>query len=450
MANRKASFYTLGCKLNQYDTEVLKEAFRADGFQIVPFGEKADVCIVNTCAVTIKSDYQSRQALRRAIRSSPEAIVAAIGCYAQVVPSDLAAIPGVDLVVGINGRHHLLELVKSCPGNPQIIVDPIPSDWQEEDISCFDNHTRAFVKIQEGCNYKCAYCIVPTARGPSRSRAFADVIHQAQKLVECGYKELVLTGTHLGAYGEDLHEKKGLIDVMESLETMSGLGRFRISSIEPTEISDAMISFFTRSSKFCRHLHIPLQSAADDVLKAMGRPYTVDDYLALLRRLAEHIPGIRLGADVMVGFPGESAQHFEHTYQTIEQSPLNYLHVFHYSARPSTRAAYMAEQVNPKIKKERSARLRALGEQKARAFHASFLGKTLNVLFENRRDKTTGLLTGLTDNYIRVLCKGPDSLMDTLSDTRIERLGDGYVAGLWSKRLTCGSSLLFGPVGRKL
>jgi threonylcarbamoyladenosine tRNA methylthiotransferase MtaB len=271
--------------------------------------------------------------------------------------------------------------------------------------------------------------VVPTARGPGRSRPFSDTINQCRRLVVQGYKEIVLTGTHLGTYGEDRKEGKRLLDVMEALEGMAPLGRFRISSIEPLELSDAMVSFFARSSKFCRHLHVPLQSGCDDVLKAMGRAYTVAAYGGLLRRLSESIPGIRLGADAMVGFPGELPVHFERTYQVVEESPLSYLHVFQYSARPGTRAARMGQQVAPKTKKERSVRLRGLSEQKAQAFLRSFLGKTLDVLFESQRDKGTGMLTGLTDNYIRVLCDGPDSLMDALATVHIEQAGDGHATG---------------------
>lgn len=422
----RASFYTLGCKLNQYDTEALREAFAADGYQIVPFGEPADVCVVNTCTVTGKSDFQSRQALRRAVRSSPTATVAAVGCYAQVAPGTLARIPGVDLVVGTWNRDHVVEWVKSPPDKATAVAEPIPGAWQEEGVSCFGSHTRAFVKIQEGCDARCAFCIVPAARGPSRSRPFADAVEECRALVRRGHCEIVLAGTHLGAY---LDGGKRLVDVVEALEEMDGLTRYRLSSIEPQEISGAMIGVLARSAKFCRHLHIPLQSGSDPILRAMGRKYTAAQYEALLGELSERMPQIRLGADVLVGFPGERLEDFEDTHCLVEQSPISHLHVFQYSARAGTRAARMGGQIDPKIKKERSALLRGLGERKARAFVEAHVGRTFRVLVEKRRDRAMGLLTGLTDNYIRVLCEGPDSMMERLVHVRLDRAEGGHALG---------------------
>ncbi len=424
---KTVAFYTLGCKLNAYDTQWYAEQFAARGYREVSFGDRADVTVVNTCTVTGQGDAQSRKALRRAHRISPEGTVVAVGCYAQTDPDALSQMPEVDLVVGTAERVQLLDLINdTCSLGRTFVTRSRTADFQDMDIYNFGGRARAFVKIQEGCNEFCSFCIIPFARGRSRSRTLQSAVSQVKKLVDAGYREVVLTGVHIGDYGADLAGCE-LLQVLKAVEQIDGLDRFRVSSIEATYITDEMIDFFAESQKFCRHLHIPLQSGDNGILKAMRRPYTRAQYIALLEKVAKRVPGVGIGGDVMVGFPGESDAAFQNTRDLIADHPLTYLHVFPYSPRGKTPAARMANQVDPQVKKQRGAILRELGRQKVAAFQARFLGQTLPVLFENRRNGQC--LQGLTDNYIRVLAPGPSAACEQIVDTRLQRIEDGMVIG---------------------
>lgn len=424
---KTVAFYTLGCKLNAYDTQWYAEQFVARGYREVSFGDRADVTVVNTCTVTGQGDAQSRKALRRAHRISPEGTVVAVGCYAQTDPDALSQMPEVDLVVGTAERVQLLDLINdTCSLGRTFVTHSRTADFQDMDIYNFGGRARAFVKIQEGCNEFCSFCIIPFARGRSRSRTLQSAVSQVKKLVDAGYREVVLTGVHIGDYGADLAGCE-LLQVLEAVEQIDGLDRFRVSSIEATYVTDEMIDFFAESQKFCRHLHIPLQSGDNGILKAMRRPYTRAQYIALLEKVAKRVPGVGIGGDVMVGFPGESDAAFQNTRDLIADHPLTYLHVFPYSPRGKTPAARMANQVDPQVKKQRGAILRELGRQKVAAFQARFLGQTLPVLFENRRNGQC--LQGLTDNYIRVLAPGPSAACEQIVDTRLQRIEDGMVIG---------------------
>lgn len=424
---KTVAFYTLGCKLNAYDTQWYAEQFAARGYREVSFGDRADVTVVNTCTVTGQGDAQSRKALRRAHRISPEGTVVAVGCYAQTDPDALSQMPEVDLVVGTAERVQLLDLINdTCSLGRTFVTRSRTADFQDMDIYNFGGRARAFVKIQEGCNEFCSFCIIPFARGRSRSRTLQSAVSQVKKLVDAGYREVVLTGVHIGDYGADLAGCE-LLQVLKAVEQIDGLDRFRVSSIEATYVTDEMIDFFAESQKFCRHLHIPLQSGDNGILKAMRRPYTRAQYIALLEKVAKRVPGVGIGGDVMVGFPGESDAAFQNTRDLIADHPLTYLHVFPYSPRGKTPAARMANQVDPQVKKQRGAILRELGRQKVAAFQARFLGQTLPVLFENRRNGQ--FLQGLTDNYIRVLAPGPNAACEQIVDTRLQRIEDGMVIG---------------------
>ena len=424
---KTVAFYTLGCKLNAYDTQWYAEQFATRGYREVSFGDRADVTVVNTCTVTGQGDAQSRKALRRAHRISPEGTVVAVGCYAQTDPDALSQMPEVDLVVGTAERVQLLDLINdTCSLGRTFVTRSRTADFQDMDIYNFGGRARAFVKIQEGCNEFCSFCIIPFARGRSRSRTLQSAVSQVKKLVDAGYREVVLTGVHIGDYGADLAGCE-LLQVLKAVEQIDGLDRFRVSSIEATYVTDEMIDFFAESQKFCRHLHIPLQSGDNGILKAMRRPYTRAQYIALLEKVAKRVPGVGIGGDVMVGFPGESDAAFQNTRDLIADHPLTYLHVFPYSPRGKTPAARMANQVDPQVKKQRGAILRELGRQKVAAFQARFLGQTLPVLFENRRNGQC--LQGLTDNYIRVLAPGPNAACEQIVDTRLQRIEDGMVIG---------------------
>lgn len=434
MAERpRASFYTLGCKLNQYEIEAIRERFERAGYEIVPFGKRADVSVINTCTVTGKSDYQSRQILRRAGRASPDGLIVATGCYAQLAPVEISSLPEVDLIVGTNLKGKIVDLVRATQKGQRSVLVENDFDYQsfeDMDITTFWGRTRAFIKIQDGCNQRCSYCVVPMARGPSRSRSLESLVSQVKRLVDAGFREVVLSGVQLGAYGRDLPEQISLLDAIKAVENIDGLERFRLSSLEPKEINGEMLDLLTNSEKFSRHLHLSLQSGDDDLLRRMRRRYRSADFEELVWGLKERIPQIGLGADVIAGFPGEEEESFQNTYRFIARLPLSYLHVFPFSPRKGTDAAKLENHIDPKTKEERCAQLRMLGLSKSRAFKETFLGREMRVLVEHRRDRETGLLTGLTDNYIRVLIDGPDKLMNRLVRVRLEELKDQNMFGI--------------------
>ncbi len=417
--DKTVSFYTLGCKLNTYDSEWYREQFIHEGYREVAFGRPADVTVVNTCTVTGQGAAQSRQMLRRAHRISPEGTVVAMGCYAQTDPDVLIEMPEVDLVVGTAEKTRLLDLINdTCSIGRSYVTRRRTAEFQEMDIFNFGGRARAFVKIQEGCNEFCSFCIIPFARGRSRSRGLQSCLDQVQRLVDVGYQEVVLAGVHIGDYGADL-DGPTLLDLLEAMDRIEGLKRFRVSSIEASFIIDAMVDFFSTSSKFCRHLHIPLQSGDDGILRSMRRPYTRARYLSLIETLADRIPEIGLGADVMVGFPGETDGAFANTYDLIDRGPLTFLHVFPFSPRSGTPAARMDGEVDAAVKKRRGAVLRSLGARKTDAFRRRFSGRTMNVLFEDRREPGTGYLQGVTDNYIRVFAPGPENTKNSIAPVRL-------------------------------
>ena len=430
--NKTVSFYTLGCKLNQYETEGMREAFRKRGIRIVPFGEPSDICVVHTCTVTQRTDYQCRQALRRAARVCKDGLVVATGCYAQTNPNSLAQIEGVGLVVGTAGKTELPDLIERVlDGGPKIAIGPREElrRFAEWDVRGLSEHTRALLKIQDGCDRFCSYCIVPFARGPSRSRTPENVLREAKRLVEQGYREIVLTGVHIAQYGLDLSPPLDLLDILERLDRLEGLERFRLSSIACTDFSEPWIDFVARSKKVCRHVHISLQSGDDEILRRMNRSYGADARREVISLLHERVPGIALGADVIAGFPGESDAQFERTRRLVEELPFSYLHVFPFSKRPGTKAAGMENPVPEKVKKERAAVLRGIGEAKRRAFADKFVGQALPVLFEGRRDRKTGLLTGLSDNYIRIAAEGEDAWMGRIVDVQVKGAVNGQMRG---------------------
>ena len=425
---KTVAFHTLGCKLNTYDTEWHREQFEREGYDVVPFGDPADVTVVNTCTVTGQGDAQSRQMLRRAHRASPEGLVVATGCYAQMDPDTIAEMPEVDLVVGTAEKTQLLDLINdTCSLGRTFVTRSRSTEFQDMDIMNFGGRSRAFVKVQEGCNEFCSFCVIPFARGRSRSRTVESTVSQVERLVQSGYQEVVLTGVHIGDYGMDLDVR--FVDLLEAVERVKGLKRFRVSSIEATFLTPEVIDFLASTPKFCRHLHVPLQSGDDSILSAMRRPYRSAFYADLLDRLADRIPGIGIGADVMVGFPGESEAAFRNTVGLVESSPLVFLHVFPYSPRGNTPAAKLSDNVGPAVRKQRGAELRELAKSKTEVFQRQFLGQPLDVLFEGRREAQTGLLQGVTDNYIRVFSPGPDAAKDTVLPVTLSHIEAERVIG---------------------
>ena len=380
----------------------MRRDLQSKGNSIVPFDAEADVYIINTCSVTAKSDYQCRQVIRSTVRRGKGARVVVTGCYAETRPGELKNMPGVDLVIGNRDKATIPDqIMKETAASVHEVTScgsvPIP-------IKTVPGRTRGFLKIQDGCDNRCSYCIVPLARGSSRSVGFSSVVDEFEGLVRTDCPEVVLTGIHIGAYGSDLRPKTGLTELISALISKRDRTRIRLSSIEPTEITPEIISFL--GPALCRHLHIPLQSGDDAILAAMKRNYSSGFYREVLENISQQVPGVALGADVMVGFPGEGEKEFQNTLDLVERSPLTHLHVFSYSPRPGTPAAELKQQVPEQVKKARSEALRDLGNRKNFDFRNKSMGTEVKVVVEGKRDMNSRLLTGITDNYIRVLVFG--------------------------------------------
>ncbi|SUM68534.1 putative radical SAM family protein [Staphylococcus nepalensis] len=415
------AFHTLGCKVNHYETEAIWQLFKEADYERVDFETNADVFVINTCTVTNTGDKKSRQVIRRAIRQNPEAVVCVTGCYAQTSPAEIMEIPGVDVVVGTQDRTKLIGYIEAFKKERQPIngVGNIMKNrtYEELEVPYFTDRTRASLKIQEGCNNFCTFCIIPWARGLMRSRDPEKVIEQAIKLVDSGYKEIVLTGIHTGGYGQDLKDYN-LAQLLRDLETVNGLERIRISSIEASQLTDEVISVIERSEKVVRHLHIPLQSGSDSVLKRMRRKYTMAHFSERLTRLHEALPGLAVTSDVIVGFPGETEEEFQETYDFIVDHQFSELHVFPYSSRIGTPAARMDNQVDENIKNERVHRLINLSDQLAKAYASKFNHEVLEVIPEEA-GSTPGTLVGFADNYMKVEFEGDESLIGELVKVKI-------------------------------
>jgi threonylcarbamoyladenosine tRNA methylthiotransferase MtaB len=396
----RIAFTTLGCKINQFETDALQQDLLQRGNTVVPFNEEADVYVINTCSVTAKSDTESRQMIRSAVRRGKGANVVVTGCYAEIRPDEIRNIPGVGVVIGNRDKTLISDHIMSKAATGE---RDSPPDFKGV-LNALHTRTRGFLKIQDGCNNRCSYCIVPLARGGSRSAKLGDVLHEFKCLVDRGCPEVVLTGVHIGKYGSDLEQSSSLTNILQMLVQARGGTRIRLSSIEPNEITREMINYLGQG--LCRHLHIPLQSGDDAILASMKRNYTSRFYEDLLEYIAKQVPGVALGADIIVGYPGEGDIEFQNTLRLVERSPLTHLHVFSYSPRTGTPAAEMKDQVPEQIKKERSASLRDLGTKKNLLFRKMHQGLDLDVIVEDKIDRYTGLLTGLTDNYIRVMIYG--------------------------------------------
>jgi threonylcarbamoyladenosine tRNA methylthiotransferase MtaB len=426
---RKAAFYTLGCKVNQYETEAVIDIFIDNGYQIVDFSEKADLYIVNSCTVTNEAARKTRQIARRAKRSAPESIVAIVGCYTQAFPDEVSEIEEIDFVMGSNNKAEILnkaeEMMAEGSTDHKIKEYSKLRDYEELELKRLSNTTRANVKIEDGCNQFCSYCIIPYARGPVRSRKKEDVVAEIRRLSQQRVKEIILTGTHLGAYGSDKGNSKALTELMRSLTELKELKRVRLSSIEGTEIDREMIDLIAEEEIFCPHLHLPLQSGSDQILEAMNRPYTVAEFKKTIAELRERIPELAVTTDVIVGFPGETEETFAETMKVVEEIGFSKVHVFPYSAREGTPAAEM-EQINGNIIKEYSKKLRLLNESLMLAYQEQFIGQEKEVLIEEVRDHKTDLLTGYTDNYLKVLLAGSDKLKNQLVKVKLEESVDPY------------------------
>lgn len=420
------AFRTLGCKLNQCETVQMEEALTARGYRVVTWEETAAYRVVNTCTVTAKTDSTCRYEIRRAMRRDPGSRVVVTGCYAQVAPEKVAAIPGVALVLGNPEKFRLADYLEDIPTDgssspdaagrddqPCVAVAPYSDSpaFEGDFFTRFSGYTRAFLKVQNGCDASCSYCVIPSARGPSRSMHANEVLAQVRVLADQGYQEVVLTGIHVGTWGRDTGEG-GLVDLLALLATHGAVPLYRLSSTEPMEVDDDVLALMrAHADRFAHHFHVPLQSGSSEILRRMNRPYSAEQYTRRVQAMRQTFPDAAIGADVIVGFPGETEAHFEETFALVAGLPLTYLHVFAYSDRPGTRASQMASKVPPEVSEDRSFRLRALGAQKRQAFEERFRGNELRALLLGQR-APDGRLTALTGNYIEVLVEADDRLIN--------------------------------------
>ena len=426
-ALRTVAFHTLGCKVNFYDTESLWQLFLQDGYRQVEFHDPADVYVINTCTVTQEGDRKSRQMIRRAVRANPDAVVVVTGCYAQMAPGEVLGVDGVDLVVGNQHRKELLGMIARVEQErrPFHTVSDIlgQKEFEDFDVPLFADRTRASLKIEDGCNHFCTFCIIPYARGLVRSRKPDSVLTQARRLADAGYREIVLTGIHTGGYGEDLADYT-LADLLTELERIPQLGRIRISSIEASEISDQLIAVLAESKKVCRHLHIPLQSGHSEVLRRMNRHYTTEQYAARVRDVRRALPELAVTSDIIVGFPGETDAFFDATVEFVRAQTFAELHVFPYSPRKGTPAAKFAEQVPEAVKQRRVERMIALSDELQQTYNRQWTGRVLEVIPEELKVYDgQNYLVGHADNYMKIAFAGDLDLQGSLCAVRVQKPG---------------------------
>lgn len=426
------AFHTLGCKVNQYETEAIWNLFKSNGYDRVDFDQKADVYVINTCTVTNTGDKKSRQTIRRAIKKNPEAVIAVVGCYAQTSSAEVLDIPGVDIVIGNKGKDKVLEYVeefrkKREPINAVKDIMKI-KEFEELEVPKFTDRTRASLKIQEGCNNFCTFCIIPWARGLLRSRTPENVIKQANKLVAAGYNEIVLTGIHTGGYGEDI-EDYTFAKLLWDLDAIKGLKRIRISSIEASQITDDVLDVLKSSKKVVRHLHIPLQAGNDEVLKRMKRKYTTEEFKNKITDIRKVLPDVAITTDVIVGFPGETEEQFMNGYHFMEEIGFSEMHVFPYSKRSGTPAASMEDQVPEKDKNERVKMLIDLSKKLSIAYAEKFKNQILEVIPERTIKENSDLYTGYSDNYIQLAFEGNKDLIGKICKVRLDKVGEDYCKG---------------------
>ncbi|MFZ1976348.1 MAG: tRNA (N(6)-L-threonylcarbamoyladenosine(37)-C(2))-methylthiotransferase MtaB [Bacteroidota bacterium] len=426
---KRIALHTLGCKLNYAESATIGRQFLEQGYTVVNIDQNADVVVINTCSVTENADRECRQVVRRALRHSPNAFVAVIGCYAQLQPGELASIDGVDLVLGTKEKFDVLKLLGSGAKKekPEINVSCI-DDIRETELASslgYDERTRAFLKIQDGCDYRCSFCTIPRARGESRSVSLDSIVDQACEIAKTGYKEIVLTGVNVGDYGRTMGQN--LFSLVRELVRVEGIERIRVSSIEPNLLSDELLDFWFSENKMCKHWHIPLQSGSNAILSSMRRRYRRELYREKAEKIKSAYPHAGIGADVIVGFPAETDEMFEETYEFVSALPVTYLHVFSYSARPGTEAQTMKDQVPLHKRAERSERLRQKGLEKRKQFAETWKEKILPVLFETK--KNGDIFSGFTEEYIRVEVHSSQDIHNRILPAVIHNVRDEHCEG---------------------
>ena len=431
-AEKNVAFYTLGCKLNFSETSTIASNFENEGFKRVDFEETADIYVINTCSVTDNADKRFKSIVKNALKKNSNAFIIAVGCYAQLKPEELAAVDGVDLVLGATEKFNVTSYINDLTKNN--IGEVHSCEISEADFYVgsysIGDRTRAFLKVQDGCDYKCTYCTIPLARGISRSDTLENVLNNAKEISSKGIKEIVLTGVNIGDYGKgEFGNKKHehtFLELVRKLDRVEGIHRLRISSIEPNLLKDETIDFVSKSDSFVPHFHIPLQSGSDELLKKMKRRYRVQTYTNRVHKIKEVMPNACIGVDVIVGFPGETDELFLETYNYLNEMDISYLHVFTYSERPNTEAVNLEGVVPKKVRAKRSKMLRGLSAKKRRSFYESQLGKEANVLFENENKE--GFINGFTENYVKVKTPWNPELVNTLHTISLTEIdNDGLV-----------------------
>ena len=431
-ADKKVAFYTLGCKLNFSETSTIARNFVSEGFNRVDFHEKADIYVINTCSVTDNADKRFKTIVKNALKKNEDAFLIAVGCYAQLKPEELAAVDGVDLVLGATEKFNVTSYINDLTKNQHGEVHSCEISEADFYVGSYSigDRTRAFLKVQDGCDYKCTYCTIPLARGISRSDTVENVLKNAAEISKRGIKEIVLTGVNIGDYGKgEFGNKKHehtFLDLVKQLDKVAGIHRLRISSIEPNLLRDETIDFVSKSDTFVPHFHIPLQSGSDDLLKKMKRRYLRDTYTNRVQKIKKVLPNACIGVDVIVGFPGETEKHFLDTYHYLNDLDISYLHVFTYSERANTEAVLMGGVVPKKTRAKRSKMLRGLSVKKRRAFYETQLGETLTVLFESENKE--GYIYGFTENYVKVKAPWNPAFINTLHTITLTSIDeDGLV-----------------------
>ena len=430
---KKVAFYTLGCKVNQYETEAMLEMFKKDGYEQVDSEEFADVYVINTCTVTHMSDRKSRQYIRRMKKKNPDSIIAVVGCYSQVSPEEILEIDEVNLVMGTNERRLIVEEINKLDASKKAsTVDDIMKvrAFEEIEINQANGRTRAFMKIQDGCDRFCTYCIIPYARGGKiRSRDLEGIVKEANKLADNGYSEIVLTGIHVASYGKDIKDAEvNILTVIKAINDIEKIKRIRLSSVEPILFTDKFIEEVLKMDKVCHHYHLSLQSGCDSTLERMNRRYTTKEYKAIVDKIRSNMPDVAITTDVIVGFPGETNEEFKQTYEFLKEIELSQMHIFKYSPRKGTPAATMENQIDPQMKQMRSDKLLSLDKENFIKFANKFIGDEMEVLFEQNVD--TNIYEGLTPNYIRVVVESEKDIHGEILKVKLNNIKEGYVEGI--------------------
>ena len=429
--SKSIAICTLGCKVNTYESEGVKKQFENNGYTAVDFDEYADVYVINTCTVTHLGDRKSRQMIRRTKQINPEGILVVMGCYAQVSPGDVAKIKEVDIIIGTDKKSRVYDAVEEYIKNKEklnLVCDISKKiDFEELQVESYEARTRAILKIQDGCNNFCSYCIIPYARGRIRSRSLENAVSEAKRLAEHGFSEIVLVGIHLASYGKDTSES--LIELLSRINDIEGIRRIRMGSLEPTLFDEEFTQEIKKLKKICRHFHLSLQSGCDETLKRMNRKYVTEDYRKSVRRIKEAFPNSAITTDIMVGFPGETDEEFENTMKFCEEISFAEAHIFKYSVRKGTKAEKMENQIPPEIKEERSKKLIALTNKTHTEFLKSHIGKIQEVLFEREYKGIKGIYEGKTDNYITVIAKSDKDISGEFKNVKIISVKDGIAEG---------------------